>query len=311
MTQQIPLANADLVPLAESIDGLLTAARADAATANSLATAAQNALEAAQIESGTLQVELDKANLQIAALTPPKTVLGTAGTQASFAKIGAKVYRQYNPPTSKLAPFKPGVTGATDYVVSVRWGATNPWPVQTVVGYAQSLPQGCRFSLEVEPEQISQGISTALLVAQHNAYAGPIRVVRPDLKLGTVEMTYTQNSRFPGDNPWLDALVAANVRLDWVGFDGYFHGPSYETPAAVFKGPFDKIRTQYPGIEIIVTEWGADGTGAARAAAITAAMPWFQAYGGVPIACYFDENNGGNEQVDNDPLALAALQALA
>ncbi|HEY9415034.1 MAG TPA: hypothetical protein VIQ30_09775, partial [Pseudonocardia sp.] len=126
-------------------------------------------------------------------------------------------------------------------------------------------------------------------------------------------------TRFDLDEQNVDPTQYGWAGMDFFGIDCYWQGTSsYPTTAQMFDVVFNKVRTAYPGMRILVPEYGllrttADTTGAGRASTITTHINYLKSLGYVDAVAYFNSPGSipGVEFSSTSPEADAwrALQA--
>lgn len=309
MATPIILNNDDLLAPVEAIDNLLTAARAQATTAEVALAAAQAGKVAEDAELAADVAEIAVLEGEIA-----KPVIGLAcgstqaGWDASPSK-GATGLRVYGPLTGLPAawPKMPAhsVVGPTDYVFSANPAVTD-YP--QVPAWVHSLDGHLAF--RHEPEQKRWNLTPAAFRAEYDALLAPARTANPAVKIGAIFQTWTVTTGTPGKNAWLTALEG--LALDYIGWDWYVKASAGYPSAASTLGPcLDLANSLFPGIEQLVCEWGVSGSGAPRAAAITSGYEYC-AQRGVKAVYYFNENVTGQEAwlLNGDTAAVAAFEGL-
>jgi hypothetical protein len=279
--------------------------------------------EGTEADNADLRAQLAAAEQQLAALTPkPRTRFGAAAVSAaSFDGLGLEVERQYH--TGVPTRFAKKFAAAKFTLDSIR-PAAGLTDAAAVTAYARSIAAQAatlrdaagnwmvELILDSEDDNPNKGMTPKVGADRYDFYAPLIQAECPGITVASTWMAYTPDVRTPGADAYLAEFVGRKIVVGKVTWDGYSHAPGYKSAHDIFEGPRLLVERTFPGMRQSVTEFGVNGTGAARAKVITEAGPYFIA-AEFEEACYFNENITAVKawNVDNDPPALAAVRSWA
>lgn len=251
--------------------------------------------------------------------------------------------------TSTVANF-PGIRYTRDFGRDNEWGTdadTLPEPTRYGTGKFVDLPANAvmHLSWKDDPGLLTQWLdSLPDLPASHPGfYLSPWHEPRDEVDSG--QFTTAQ---FRAWGAQMSSIVAAHPKkylvrgvgpvltrydldeknanpadygwpgMDFYGIDCYWSTTTggYPTNAQMFDVVFGKVRTAYPGIPILVPEYGvyrqaSDTTGSGRAACITSHVTYLRSLGYVKAWAYFNEEGSLPGAVIDDPSPEAdAVRAL-
>lgn len=251
-------------------------------------------------------------------IAPPSQSQSVWDNTGGLAKL--KVMRSYNTamPATWAAGAASKIIGPTKFMDSIKPDvtATNNGSNDAVIGtYAGGAPSGTYLTAQHEPEQKTKGITPAAFGKFTGRVCGIVKAANPNVKYGIIGMTYTSNVRdtdslgnIKGRNTWFEQAQQSGAALDWVGLDGYQGNQQGTAIADIFGPPADLIQGLWPGIEMIVGEFGYHSAGTPDATIISWMIngyAWLNA-NGFTIAAYWD---GTGFTLDNPE--LVALGGLA
>lgn len=245
----------------------------------------------------------------------------------------------------------PGISYTRDFGRDNVWGTdadTLTEPTKYGTGKFVALPAGAvmHLSWKDDPNLLTNFLNDLpTLPANHPGfYISPWHEPRDEVSAGdfttatfrswgatlsNIKATHPRGSLIKGVGPILtrydlddlntDPTLYGWSGMDFFGIDCYWQGTSsYPTTAQMFDVAFNKVRTAYPTVRILVPEYGmlrttADTTGSGRASTITTHINYLKSLGYVDAVAYFNAPGAipGVEFSSTSPEADAwrALQA--